>query len=73
MAQRGAILRLSTATTLRLNLDPARITVDPCISDYPAHVIHPDQGCSDLLTNQLGTVRICNMRHTVGVNRSRAE
>jgi peptide/nickel transport system substrate-binding protein len=65
-AKDGAI-EVVDSHTLRLNLIQPDITLIPGISDYPAHVIHPDQDASDLLADQIGTGPYLNTEHTVGV------
>ncbi|MEL6587552.1 MAG: ABC transporter substrate-binding protein [Pseudomonadota bacterium] len=54
-------------TTVVLNLNAPDITIIPGISDYPAHVLHPDQDPEDLLGTQLGTGPYLNTEHSVGV------
>ncbi|MBM2576663.1 ABC transporter substrate-binding protein [Jannaschia sp. Os4] len=53
--------------TLVLNLKQPDITLIPGITDYPAHVLHPDQDPDDLLTNQIGTGPFMSESHEVGV------
>ena len=66
MAREGGI-EVVDDLTLVLNLKQPDITLIPGITDYPAHVLHPDQDPDDLLTTQIGTGPFMSESHEVGV------